>query len=99
MPGWRNLPTGRQVGRRTGLKMFYVYAIKSLTRNYVYVGLTNNIERRISEHNSGRNKTKRAYKPFKLIYSKEFENRIDAREREKYLKTDYGKEFLKGLSN
>jgi len=77
--------------------MFYVYAIKSNIRNYIYVGLTNNIERRITEHNKGENKTTKPYKPFKLIYSEECETREKAREREKYLKSGIGKEFLKSL--
>jgi len=77
--------------------MFYVYAIKSNIRNYIYVGLTNNIERRITEHNKGENKTTKPYKPFKLIYSEECETREKAREREKYLKSGIGKEFLKSI--
>jgi predicted GIY-YIG superfamily endonuclease len=48
--------------------MYYVYAISSLVRNYIYVGLTDNIERRLSEHNTGKNKTT---KPFGSISSKE----------------------------
>jgi putative endonuclease len=36
--------------------MYYVYAIKSLTRNYIYVGMTNDIERRVIEHNNGENR-------------------------------------------
>ncbi|MEO8233047.1 MAG: GIY-YIG nuclease family protein [Ignavibacteriota bacterium] len=99
MPGWRNLPAGRQVGRRTGLKVIYfVYAIKSKNRNYIYVGLTNSIERRLAEHNGGTNKTTKPYRPFSLIYSEQFETRIQAREKEKYLKSGSGKEFLKNLA-
>lgn len=79
--------------------MFYIYAIKSLVRNYIYIWLTNNIKRRINEHNSGRNKTTKPYKPFELIYSAKFEKRTDAREKEKYLKSGSGKEFLKELIN
>jgi len=48
--------------------MYLVYAIKSKTRNYIYVGLTNNIERRLKEHNEGFNKTTKPYRPFELIY-------------------------------
>jgi len=36
--------------------MYFIYAISSLERNYIYVGLTDDIERRILEHNGGRNK-------------------------------------------
>jgi len=77
--------------------MIYVYAIKSIERNYIYVGMTDNIERRISEHNKGENKSTKAYKPFSLILVEEYMNRTEARKREKYLKNGVGKEFLKNL--
>ncbi|MFN3755700.1 MAG: GIY-YIG nuclease family protein [Flavobacterium sp.] len=75
--------------------MFFVYAILSLERNYIYVGLTENLDRRIFEHNSGKNKTTQPYKPFKLIHFEECETRMDARTREKYFKSGVGKEKLK----
>ena len=77
--------------------MFYVYAIKSVNRNYIYVGLSNNIERRLEEHNKGENRSTKAYAPFILIYKEEHLTRIEARKREKYLKSGIGKEFLKSL--
>ncbi|MBP9803140.1 MAG: GIY-YIG nuclease family protein [Candidatus Pacebacteria bacterium] len=77
--------------------MYYVYAIKSQEKNYIYVGLTNNLDRRFSEHNNGKNKTTKPYKPFKIIYTEKFETRIEARVKEKYLKSGIGKEFLKML--
>ncbi|HPC34315.1 MAG TPA: GIY-YIG nuclease family protein [Candidatus Absconditabacterales bacterium] len=76
---------------------YTVYAIKSKGRNYIYVGLTNNLERRFNEHNLGKEKTTRPYSPFKLIYSEKFKTRIEARIKEKYLKSGCGKEFLKDL--
>ena len=48
--------------------MIYVYAIKSFTRHYIYVGMTNDIDRRLTEHNNGENRSTKAYKPFMLIY-------------------------------
>ncbi|NDV15563.1 GIY-YIG nuclease family protein [Muricauda sp. TY007] len=77
--------------------MFYTYALNSLKRNYIYVGITSDIERRIREHNSGKNKTTRPYRPFVLIFRKEFKTRLEARAEEKKLKSGYGKEFLKDL--
>jgi len=77
--------------------MFYVYAIKSESKNYIYVGLTDNLERRLSEHNSGKNKTTRPYRPFVLIHSEKFATRVQARKREKYLKSGIGKDFLRTL--
>ena len=79
--------------------MYYVYVICSLTRKYIYVGITNNVERRVSEHQSGINKTTRAYIPYKVVLTEEFNTRVAAREREKYLKSGVGKEFLKKILN
>ena len=59
--------------------------------------MTNVLERRIAEHNNGENKSTKAYRPFKLIYSETFPDRISARAKEKYLKSGIGKEFLKML--
>ena len=77
--------------------MIYVYALKSFNKNYIYVGMTNNIERRMNEHNKGYNKTTKPYKPFILIYSENHENRKQARLREKYFKSGIGKEFLRNI--
>ena len=74
--------------------MVYVYAIKSLTHKYIYVGLTNNVSRRIAEHNNGENRSTKSYVPFELILEEIFETRLDARKRERYLKSGIGKEFL-----
>ena len=77
--------------------MYYVYAIKSIAYNYIYVGFTNNLTRRLSEHNNGKNRSTKAYKPFVLIYLEQTESREEARKKEKYYKSGIGKEFLKSL--
>jgi putative endonuclease len=77
--------------------MYKIYALKSLSHNYIYVGLTSNLERRINQHNQHHEKTTRAYAPFKLLYQEQCDNRVKARIREKYLKSGTGKEFLKSL--
>jgi putative endonuclease len=75
--------------------MFTVYAISSETRNYIYVGLTSNLKKRIEFHSNGYEQTTKPYRPFRLIYNEEFSDRPSAREREKYLKSGVGKLFLK----
>jgi putative endonuclease len=77
--------------------MYQVYAISSLIKPYIYVGMTNNLSRRISEHNLGYERTTRNFRPFILIYTKPFNSRLEARMEEKRLKSGYGKEFLKSL--
>jgi putative endonuclease len=79
--------------------MYFVYAISSITRNYVYVGLTDNPERRIMQHNLGYERTTKPYRPFKVILIESFPSRIEARAREKYLKTSSGKRYLRSLLN
>ena len=75
--------------------MYFVYVIQSKIDNRLYVGFTDNLQRRIGEHNSGKTKSTKAYIPWELVYFESVENRIDARKREKYFKSGYGKEQLK----
>ncbi|GCC51606.1 endonuclease [Chryseotalea sanaruensis] len=77
--------------------MFFVYALKSLSRAYIYVGLTNDVDRRVGEHNTGQNRTTKAYRPFDVVFVESFPTRVEARKREIYLKSGIGKEFLKNL--
>lgn len=48
--------------------MIYVYAIKSINRNYIYVGMTDNLQRRVSRHQNGYEKTTKPYRLFVLIH-------------------------------
>ena len=77
--------------------MYYVYTIRSEKHKYNYIGITNNPERRINEHNKGFNKTTKPYKPFKTILIEKHPNRVEARGREKFLKSGYGKEYIKSI--
>jgi putative endonuclease len=74
--------------------MITVYVLLSGKDSNFYVGMTNNLPRRISEHNSGKVRSTKSRTPFYLIYSEEFPNRKDARTREKYLKSAAGKKFI-----
>ncbi|MDP2696023.1 MAG: GIY-YIG nuclease family protein [bacterium] len=77
--------------------MYTIYILQSLARNYIYVGMTNNIERRLGQHQQGKAKTTKAYRPFKLIFTEERNTRQEARNREKYLKSGIGKEWIKSV--
>lgn len=77
--------------------MFFVYAIKSEVDKRIYVGMCVDIEVRLKEHNAGKTKSTKGFRPWKLIYKEEAGNRIEARKREIYLKSGIGKEFLKSL--
>ena len=75
--------------------MYFVYTILSLKRNWIYVGLTNNVQRRIKEHNQGWNHSTKAYAPFRLLFVENYSSRMDARKREKYLKSAAGKRWIR----
>ncbi len=57
--------------------------------------MTKDLDRRIKEHNKGKNKSTKSYAPWELIYQEVFDSRIEARKREKYLKSGNGREYLK----
>ncbi|MBW6491940.1 MAG: GIY-YIG nuclease family protein [Lentimicrobium sp.] len=80
----------------TSFFMIYtVYVIKSQKDGRLYKGMSTNVEFRLKEHNSGRNFSTSPYKPWKLVYTKEFPDRNQARNWEKYLKSGIGREYLK----
>lgn len=74
--------------------MWHVYVLWSESSKLHYVGITQNIERRLPEHNSGKSKFTSGHSPWKLIYSEQCEDSKAARSREKYLKSAAGKRFI-----
>ena len=76
---------------------FTVYILHSEQFNKHSVGFTSNIELRVKSHNEfGKDWTAR-YRPWKLIYSKEFETKLGAMSQEKCLKSGVGRDFIKTL--
>jgi len=75
--------------------MYYVYVLKSRKDGHLYVGCTGNLRTRLAEHNSGKAQSTRYRIPFDLVYYEASKSRTDALHREKYLKTSYGKRYLK----
>ena len=70
--------------------MFTVYVLKSEIAAKSYVGFTNNIERRITEHNAGKHSYTKRHLPWKVIYKEEYIEFNEARAREKYFKSASG---------
>ena len=74
--------------------MFYVYILQSLKDNGLYIGYTNNLKKRFSEHQLGQSFATKPRRPFKLIHYQAFVSQKDALETEKYLKTTRGWERI-----
>ena len=75
--------------------MYYIYVLQSIKDGKFYTGFTDNLERRIKEHNRGDEPSTKPRMPFELVYFEWCINKKDAIAREKYLKTGKGKRFLK----
>ena len=73
----------------------YVYVLRSLAEQQFYVGLTNNLSSRIDTHNAGLVSSTKRRVPLELVYWEGCLNRNDAAQREKYLKSAWGKRYLK----
>ncbi len=92
--GGIGIPACRQAGAHRSVMIYYVYAISSKRRKYIYVGLSDDWMKRIQKHNDGKERTPRAYRPFNALLVEKYPSRVLARKREKYLKSGVGKEFL-----
>ena len=74
---------------------YYVYILQSLKDNMFYTGFTRDLKKRQIEHNNGKVKSTKNRRPLKLVYYEVCFNQEDALHREKYLKTTYGKRYIK----
>ena len=75
--------------------MYYVYVVQSQKDKRFYTGYTNNLKRRIEEHNSKTQLSTKYRVPFRLVYYESCIVKEDAIAREKYLKSGRGKGYLK----
>ena len=73
---------------------YYVYILKSLKNGSLYIGYTSDLKRRFKEHNDGKSLTTKPFRPYKLIFYEAFRSRIDAKNREEYLKSGYGRRSI-----
>ena len=76
-----------------------MYVLRSAKDGKRYIGISSDIQRRISRHNSGHVPSTKGRRPFELIYTEGFAFRSEAREREVYFKTAAGRRFLDKMEN
>jgi len=78
---------------------YYIYILQSLKNKSLYIGYTSNLKERFKKHNLGENKATKPFILYKLIFYEAFLNRIDAKNREKYLKGGYGRKTINKMLN
>lgn len=73
--------------------MYYVCLLQSLKSSF-YIGYTNDLKRKFAEHNNGESKAAKSKKPYILIFYEAFINANDAKAREEYLKSGWGRRSI-----
>ena len=79
--------------------MYNVYILKSISTGKHYIGYTQDLNRRLSEHNKGKTKSTKDRGPFRVILSERFNKRNEAYKREQQIKSYKGGEAFKKLIN
>ena len=74
---------------------YYVYVLQSQKDRYFYVGYTKNLTKRLHNHNKGKVESTKKRTPLDLVYWEGCLNQKDVVKREKYLKTAWGKRYIK----
>lgn len=74
---------------------YYTYVLRSKTDNHLYVGWTDDLQKRLKEHNDGHVESTKYRIPFDLIYFEACLSKEKAIKREKSLKTGFGRTYLK----
>ena len=61
----------------------------------LYAGLTSDLKKRLVEHNEGKSTFTKFGRPWELVYYEAYKNKKDAASREKYLKSGWGRNYIK----
>ena len=77
--------------------MYYVYVLLSLKDQKFYIGFSEDVKKRLEDHNAGRNTSTKYRRPFELIYYEAHSSKEDALRRENYFKTTKGKSTLRQM--
>ena len=85
------------ITRRLQYMFYYTYILQSQKDQSLYIGYTRDLKKRFKRHNNGESRATKPFRPYNLIFYEAFLNRIDAKNREEYLKSGYGRRTIKTL--
>ena len=77
------------------MKFYYTYVLKSVKDNKLYIGWTDDIKKRFTDHNDGKCEATKKRIPLKIVYFEACLVKKKAIDREKILKTGFGRKYLK----
>ena len=70
--------------------MYYLYILQSIDRKHFYIGSSSDLVQRLKKHNNGSSKSTKPYRPWEIIYKKEFTTKEEAVKKEYFLKSPKG---------
>ena len=79
------------------MEFWYVYVLRSLKDKQFYIGSTNDVQRRLKQHQRGENVSTAKRLPVELLYFEAHTSKEDALRREKYLKSTKGRTMLRQI--
>jgi len=79
------------------MEEWFVYVLRSLRDDHLYIGISRDPEKRVIAHNRGKTESTKNRRPFILIYKESCHSVNEAREKEKYYKSGFGREIVKKL--
>jgi len=74
---------------------YYAYVLLSKNTGRYYKGHCSDLDKRLKEHNMGKTKATKLFRPWEIVYYEVFETLSEAINREKYFKTAAGRRYLK----
>jgi len=78
--------------------MYFIYILYSKSYDRFYIGQTDDLDRRLIQHNAGDVKSTKAFRPWARVYNEQFDTRHDAMSREHFLKKQKNKKFYRKLA-
>jgi len=79
------------------IKFHYTYVLRSLKDRLFYIGFSDDLRKRVKDHNAGKNVSTKNRRPLELIFYEAFSSKVDALRRETYFKTTKGKVTLRQM--
>lgn len=92
--------SGGRMERRTlrsRVVMYFVYIPLNEKRTKTYTGVSDDAEQRLKEHNAGKAKSSKPYRPYRIIHMESFGTLTEARRREKFYKSTTGRRRIKEM--
>ncbi len=77
--------------------MYHVYNLLNEVKTRTYTGVTDDVKKRLKEHNAGRVKSSSPHRPYKVIHTESFEALSEAMQKEKFYKSTTGRRRLKEM--